>query len=399
MSNSLYIEEIFDKFFSLVSNLELLVSKQDLTATISLHECCINDEKLLTNNQANYLLKILARYQSESQELGLDYAEHLATPRWKKTFRTLDLSKKVFVEQDPDKKIWVCLKFPFSLKEIFDNEVKTERTNSDNNKWDHNRKLRMVEVYSHNIMHINEFVNFHGFEIDNSFSSLVSYVEEIWQQQDSILLYSTAGEDGVRLVNAGIDAENFFLDRKTGVYETDIFLAKSMGYPLKLQNDSPSLLEIICSKSNNQFWIKDNYRFFQLHKVIKGKSAVLLDRNTKDIVKWLETFISDAETAGCKDEIKICFRESGQPDSALNTYIKENRLGGKVEQGSIYVFLHKPPKWLFKDNIDVKIIATNCYVPPLSDSITSPWLFSHPCVCYLGDIKPTVVRNQKIVSV
>lgn len=399
MSNSSYVEDVFDKFYKLIINQQLLVSKQDFTATLSLHEYCVNDDKMMTVNQANYLTKILARYQSDCHMLGLDYREDLESPQWRKSFRTLDLTKKVFVETDKNKKTWICLKFPYSLKEIFENEIKTERTNSDNNRWDHERKLRMVEVYSHNVMHINEFVNFHGFEIDVSFSSLVSHIEEIWQQQESILLYSTVVDGRVQLINACDDAQKYFDDRKTGVYEFDIFLAKTMGYPLKLQNDLPSVIERISSKSTNQFWLKENKKFFDIHKQTGGKSVVLLDRNTKDILDWLKKFVIDAEIAGCKDEVKVCFRESGEESSQVNLYIKENRLGGKVENGKIFIFLHKPPKWLFKDNIDVKILATNCYVAPLSDSITSPWMFSHPCVCYLGEIKPTVVRNQKIVSV
>ncbi len=399
MSKSPYIEDIFNEFYLLTATQRLLVSKQDLTATYSLQEYCINDERYLTLNQGNYLLKILSRYQDESAQLGLDYKNNLISPVWKKNFRTLDLSKRVFVEQDKNKKLWICLKFPFSLKETFDKEIKSDLSNSDNNRWDHDRKLRMVEVYKHNVMHINEFVNHHGFEIDDSFLSLVSEVEEIWQQQDSITAYSLIDDRGVHLINACMDAETYFNEKKNGVYEHDIFLAKNMGYPLRTSKNPESVLEIICSKSANQFWLKENNKFFDLHKMAGGKSAILLDRNTKDLLGWVKKFVSDAEIAGCKEDIKVCFRESSEESSELNSWIKENRLGGKVEQGKIYIFLQKPPKWLFRDKIDVKIIGTNCYVPPLSDSVTSPWLFAHPCLCYLGTFKPTVVRNHKIVPV
>lgn len=399
MSNLSFIEDVFIEFYSLTIHQRILLSQQDLTATYSLHEYCINDDKNLTLNQANYLIKILSRYQSQSAQNGLDYRDHLSDPKWKKTFRTLDLTKKVFVERDKNKKIWICLKFPFSLKETFDNEIKTDRTNSDNNKWDHERKLRLVDAYKHNVMHIAEFVNHHGFEIDNSFLELVSEVEEIWQQQESVTLYSTVLNDEVVLVNSSIDAEIYFNSHKTGQYNHDIFLAKSMGYPLRHNLLKDNILDNICSSTHKNFWIKDNEKFFQIHKAAGGKSAVLLDRNTKEILQWLKQFILDAEKYKCREEIKICFRESGEENSTLNSWIKENKLGGKIEQGSIFIFLHKPPKWLFKDKIDVKLIGTNCYVPPLSDAITSTWLFSHHCLCYLGDIKPTVIRNQKIVTV
>lgn len=399
MSDSPHIEDIFDKFYTIVANQQLLISKQDLTATYSLHEYCINDEKLLTANQANYLLKILSRYKSESAQLGLDYKADLVNPSWKKDFRTLDLSKKVFVERDKNKKLWICLKFPFSLKETFEKEIKNSQTNSDNNKWDHERKLRIVEVYKHNVMQINDFVNQYDFDIDDSFLSLVSEVEEIWQQQEYITSHAIYDNGNVILVNASDDALIYFDAHKTGEYESDIFLAKSMGYPLRTLKNTNSVLENICSNETNQFWLKENKSFFDLHKKVGGRSAILLDRNTKDILQWLDSFVQDAKFAGCKDEIKVCFRESGENNSMVNSWIKENNLGGKVEQGKIYIFLQKPPKWLFKDKIDVKIIGTNSYVPPLSDSTTAAWLYGHPCLCYLGDIKPTVIRNFKIVSV
>lgn len=398
MSKSVYIEDIFDRFHSLISLQQLLVSDQDLTATYSLYEYCVNDEKSLTSNQANYLLKILSRYKNESFDLGLDYKLEILNPVWKKPFRTLDLSKKVFVEVDEQKKIWICLKFPFALKEIFDNEIKNERSNSENNRWDQEKKLRMIEAYKHNIMHINEFVNYHNFDIDNTFLDLVSSVEEIWQQQDSITPYACIHGDKVMLVNAVDDAIKAFETKKTNIYEQDIFLAKTMGFVLNLEKPPTTLVESVSVNSANQFWLKANSKFFDLHKSAGGRSAVVLDKNTKDLLEWLKQFVSDADIAGCKDEIKICFRESEKENSQINSWIKENRLGGKVDEGNIYVFLQKPPKWLFKNKIDVKIIGTNCYVPPLSDAIVSAWIFNHPCLCYLGDVKPTVIRNFKIVN-
>jgi len=398
MSKSVYIEDIFDQFHSLISSQQLLVTNQDLTATYSLHDYCANDEKSLTSNQANYLLKILSRYKNESFDLGLDYKSEISNPIWKKPFRTLDLSKKVFVKVDDQKKIWICLKFPFSLKETFDNEVKNERSNSENNRWDHEKKLRMIEAYKHNIMHVNEFVNYHNFDIDNTFLDLVSSVEEIWQQQDSIMPYARADEHRVILVNAVNDAIEAFESKKTGIREQDIFLAKTMGFPLKSEKPLSTLVECVSVNSANQFWLKENSKFFDLHRSAGGRSAVILDKNTKNLLEWLKQFISDAEIAGCKDEIKICFRESEKENSHINSWIKENRLGGKVDEGNIYIFLQKPPKWLFKNKIDVKIIGTNCYVPPLSDAIVSTWIFNHPCLCYLGEVKPTVIRNFKIVK-
>lgn len=399
MSAPIYIEEIFENFYKLAMAQRIVLSRQDYTATHSLYEYCTTDQKFLTVNQANYLLKILSRYQKESIDLDLDYRDQLKNPQWKKHFRTLDLTKRVFVETDSEKKVWICLKFPYSLKETFDSEIRNQKSNSENNKWDHERKLRLIEAYKHNVMHVNEFVNHHSFDIDTSFLDLVSQVEEIWQQQDDIMPKSVIIDQTVSLLNANLDAENYFRENKTGKKDHDVFLAKSMGYTLKLDHAPQTISESISSKNTNQFWIKETSRFFELYKSANGVACIIIDRNTKDVLSWLEKFVDEAEKADCKKDIKVCFRDPNDGTSKLNSWIKENNLGGKVEEGKIFVFLQKPHKWLFKNKIDVKIIGTNCYVPPLGDTLTASWLFNHPCFCYLGDIKPTVIRNFKIVSV
>ncbi len=399
MSEVNYIEDIFETFYALAVSQRMLLSKQDLTATYSLYECCTSIDKSLTANQGNYLLKILSRHQQTAKSLGLDYDKELESPQWRKPFRVIDLTKRVFVEVDSNKRIWICLKFPFSLKEPFDNEIKNDRTNSENNRWDHDRKLRLVDAYKHNVIQINEFVQHHGFDIDDTFLELVSHVEEIWQQQDTLVPYAKMIDDKVVLVNATPDAENYFQSNRLGEYDYDAFLAKSMGFRLKTDNNPPSLIENICTKNTNQFWIKENSKFFNLYKSLKGKACIVLDRNTKNPFEWVKNFVSDAEIAGVKNDVKICFRESGEEGSEFNQWIKDQKLGGKVEEGKIYIFMQKPPKWLFKDKVDVKIIGTNCFVPPLSDSTTASWIFNHPCLCYLGEIKPTSIRNFKIVSV
>ena len=77
--------------------------------------------------------------------------------------------------------------------------------------------------------------------------------------------------------------------------------------------------------------------------------------------------------------------------------MSDNGFGGKVEEGKILIFNHKPAKWLFKEQENVKLLVTN-NLYPATNSIAKDWLSSHPCVIYLGDIKPSELRGQKIVE-
>lgn len=170
-----------------------------------------------------------------------------------------------------------------------------------------------------------------------------------------------------------------------------------MGYTVRLDHPVTSLEKIVSTEHTN-FWIKNISKFFELHKTIEATSAIVIDRNTTDVVAWLDTFVKSADLAGIpRADIKVCFRESDKSSSKLNQWVKDNHVGGTVKDGKILIFQHRPAKWLFKDCDDVKIIATNSFTP-MNEPLTSAWVSSHPCVCYLGDIKPTKVRDKKIVE-
>jgi len=81
----------------------------------------------------------------------------------------------------------------------------------------------------------------------------------------------------------------------------------------------------------------------------------------------------------------------------LNKWIKNNNLGGKIEDSDILIFNHKPAKWVFKEDNFVKILVTTM-INPSTHAVTKDWLETHPCVIYLTDIRPTVKGNKKIVQ-
>jgi len=108
--------------------------------------------------------------------------------------------------------------------------------------------------------------------------------------------------------------------------------------------------------------------------------------------------VADADAQGVsRDEIKVCFRDSRLQDTGINEWIKLAGVGGKVESGRLLIFESRPAKWLFKDTSDVTLLVTNNVFPP-TNVITRDWFNSHPCVIYLGDIKPSETKGQRIVE-
>lgn len=390
MLSSEFVEDIFIKFCGLFHAGKIPIQPHDVSVIMNF-EMIILEKKSLTSNQGNFLIKILQKYQNFSILGGLDYSIHLENPVWKETFRILDLSKRIFVEKDEENNIWVCLKFPYQLKKHFEEEFQSE---SNQFSWDNENKIRKIRIYNCNLISVYEFCKKNAFEIDESFIEALAQVEEIWESQENLIPHSSSYGDSVMLFNACAEAAGFF-EEKRSKYHNDLLLAKSMGF--KLTGKPKNLIEKISASDENHFWIKDFKKYFDLIDQIDGKIAVILDRSS-DILGWLKLFSDHAIEYGINPrDIKVCFREEKHSSTGINDWIRENGYGGKVEEGKILIFLQKPAKWLFKDVENVKIVTTTS-IYPSPNPIARDFINSHPCVIYLGDIKPSEKKEQKIVE-
>lgn len=394
MAISVFAEDIFINFYDLVSTKSIPVQPQDYSAIQSFFIKISNNEQL-TKNQAAYITKILEKYKNYCLVNGFDYLEQLKTLEWKNPFRVIDLSKKIFVEKRDNGAIEICLKFPYQLKKIFEEEVQINNLPHKDNYWDPENNIRRCNLYQYNLISLYEFAVKHHFTIDESFLHAVAETEEIWQNSENILPRSQILDGQVYLINADQEVENFFQQNRNCDLFNDALLAKSMGYPLI---DSIEFqLDALVSSYDNWFWIKDHDLFFKIYKRLKGRVCLILDRSANTL-SWLQTFVCSADNNGIdRDDIKVCFRETKDSESGLNEWVKNAGVGGKVETGRILIFENKPAKWLFKDIENVKMLVTNNLYPP-TNILTRDWMQSHPCVVYLGDTRPTEQKGHKIVK-
>jgi hypothetical protein len=394
MLTSIFAEDLIEKFYEFVYDKKLAIQSQDHTPLESFYLKIINREQL-TSNQANFAIKLLEKYRSLAATAGFHYSAELTTIKWRQPFRVLDLSKKIYAEKDEAGNVWVCLKFPYQLKKQFDDEIEHGIDHHKKSFWDPDLKIRRLSLYDYNLIQLYEFAVRHTFEIDESFMLAVGEVEEIWQNSKDITPYSTSFTNTVYLQNASEDARHYWDNKPIGSYDDNILLAKSMGY---IFDQTPkNMVEKMAASIENSFWIKHNPELFAIYKNITGKICVILDR-TGNTLEWLQRFVADADQAGInRDEIKVCFRENKENNSGINDWIKSAGVGGKVETGRILIFEYKPAKWLFKQVDDVKMLVTNNLYPP-TNQLSKDWFTAHPCVVYLGDIKPSEQRGQKIVE-
>ena len=395
MSTTPFVEDIFIKFRDHILSQNLPIQYQDYSPIDSFYTKLIGGEQI-TKNQANFILKILEKYKKNSAVAGYDYTDLLIHASWKMPFRQLDLSKKIYVEKNQSSVIEICLKFPYQLKSEFEKQIDDGKSPTyKSNYWDNENKIRRLNLYDYNLIHLYEFAARHDFEIDETFMSVMADVEEIWQNCENITPCCEIIDDEIVLKNVPSSTLSWWNDNRSHQHFDDLLLAKSMGCFL---NKTPeNLIEKIAVSKETTFWIKNNDDFFCLYNHLDSKVVIILDRTSK-ILDWLQQFVVDAEKNGVsRDLIKVCFRDSKEESRGVNEWVKAAGVGGKIDQGRIFIFEHKPAKWLFKDPDDVKIVVTNNLYPHVSQGIKD-WIDSCSLSIYLGDIRPAEPKGKRIVE-
>jgi hypothetical protein len=390
-----HVEDVFLDFYDLCISQNILLQSQDITVCDNFVQN-IETKKYFTEKQANFLLRILKKYQKECEKKKLLIDDVLENPQWKYPFRVLDQTKSIAIEKDDKKTLWIVLKIPFNLKEKLDELI--DQRDYKHSVWDPDRQVRKIKFYNCNIIELNEFADNHGLIKDQSFLTVLSEVEEIWQYQDQAIPSSVLVGGQISLMNASEEAIEYWNDNHTGSLDRDMFLAKSIGYPLILDRKPSTILEKISSSQHTEFWIKDIENIFKLLRIIKRKIAVIVNKDDHS-VQWIKQISKEIQNNIPEAKIKICFRyeKSEDPKIKFNDWIKENGYGGNVEEGDIYFFQGKPAKWLFSKNHDVKMILTNSLYP-IPSSIAQDWMNTHSCVIYLGDHKASLIKDKNIVE-
>jgi len=375
---SLYssIEDAYIDFFDLIIKRSILPEAND-RAPIKNFGNLIYAKKQLTEKQARFIISLLKKYSADAIIHGVDYIDLLNNPVWREEFRHIDYAKKVWTEVDENNSVWICLKFPYNLKLELDNIVKTDNWGY-SDIFDKERKVRMLLASEYNILEIDQFISNYGFEQDLSYAELVSFAEEAVNNIDSIIPYSLKNSNNIELINATEEAYNEFESKKTGNINSDMLIAKTLGY--SYMTKGYNTIEQFCSLDADLYWLK-TFKDFLLLAQHTNDCVVFIKDRALDSHKWLENFMRAVEeTKIDKTEILMGFRG----DEDFNQKIKELGITGKVSNQKYLIFEHKPPKWLFSKEIDFTIIGTDiCYIS--NNKLLCDLLFSHPCAVYVDD--------------
>ena len=394
MSISACIEDIFIDFINNEPLWSMSVDHKDITILDSFY-ITVSRGRQLTKLQGELMLRLMRKYQHLVRNRNPEYDKCLETPRWKNEFRIIDTSTSAKVEKNAEGGFELILKFPYQLKDKFDKTFAP--LGQRKYRWDPERTANIMSIYDVNIVAMHEFLLEHRFNIDDSFIEVLAQVEEIWNDESAVLPFSILDNDVVTLKNAGEDADRFWQENRKFSIDYDLLLAHSMGYQLKLERPTNGIFEKIAETKNNAFWAKDTATFFKIHAAANGVSVVIMDREP-NAVEWLENFIKNADLAGIpRSDIKVCFRDGKNEGTKVNDWIKATGVGGNVNEGKIFIFRHKPAKWLFTNKIPVKLIATNSLFP-MTNMVAQKWIESSPCVLYVNNIKATQIKGKPLVE-
>ena len=284
MKDSKYIEDEFVKFYD--SAFLNSMSANEFSACESFYVLCIS-ESSFTLKQAAYMKAILKKY----------YPMYDAELTFKKSFRTIDNTKTVYVKEEEDNKISIAFKFPYAFLETFDKEFETSGDYGKISSWDPEEKVRKIDFSKADFLKISDFVNQHGFVKEADFLDLESDLQEAINDQENVVPYAMIDRDTVELRNADESATEYFNKNKKNHRDTDALLAKVMGFPISLIKKQKTVIENIITSKNQFFWTSNYMDFFQIVEKIKTKTCIIIERDEKE-KNWMTFRMTYAEVCG-----------------------------------------------------------------------------------------------------
>ncbi len=398
MSYNTYIEDVFLDLAEKLLDGSIITQSTDYSAVSSFYTT-LTSGKQLTKKQADYLIRILTKYQNSYKNItGNDISAIIASPVWKSNFRTLDHTKSVSIVTESSGTTYVYLKFPFALKESFLQEFasKTEKSPA---VWDDELRVQKIKLHDINLIRLHDFVRNNGFEISEEFLAVVAEVEEIWGREEDFSPHSQVVDDVVEINNYTQTAKNYFDEHRINDKIKDLFLARSMGYCLANFDKNSRLDRFFATKETN-FWLRDLSECFSFIQSLDAYPVVLFLDRASDLIEDVNRYIVAFKEAGFDENaIRVCFRFSNEEEGGkkFNQWIKNNNLGGSVSTGKIFICQHKPPKWMTSGDFSPKILISNSLYPATSKQ-TSTFIKHHHTVFYVGNVKPSMNKENKIVE-
>ena len=389
-SNIMYIEDLFISLSDLVVVNKISYQPQDYNPILSFRTI-IKHNNHLTEKQGKFVLTLIQKYKKQ-YTLCTGEQINIEDFQWRNTFRTIDYTKSLELSNTEDGYPCAVLRFPYNLKDIFD------ETFGGSFLFDSISKTREIPLLSINPIKLLEFCVSNDFTVDPEFLDYVHTVEEVWDQEDDLSPHCVIENDQVKLINAVESAQEYFDKNKFDNVYKDIWLARMCGFPL--YSNATDSVSSMCKSEATHFYTKSIETMCDvLAKLDLDTVAIVLDRQSD--TEWFIDNMIDNLQKKCynTDKIRVCFRGANDNEEGkkFNNWIKMNNLGGKIETGNIFIFKHSIAKWAKKSTFEPKLVISNALYESTNISTRNFLKKCHANIT-VSDTKPTTRKDTQIVE-
>lgn len=341
--------------------IEKYLSKRDAQVLRSLARI-VSSPNFITENQGRLVMKMLKENYEKIPFLQQEISVVLAAPRWSKSFRQVEVIKKMSIATNYAGDQHLVIEFTFSsaIRKILQELSKklTGVTTSQSG------KEYYADLTEKNIVHMVDALLPHGFSLDeklqNFYDTIKSWSKSETEQQ--FYLTNITHQTFQKNITADLGLET--------AIDQCVVIDRSMRYQYFYENTKKTpenLTENIASRNTTRVWVdKNNYSVDQIiESLVTLKRFPLLavfdSHNTTQCLEELEILTKSLEKFGISDNIGIYFRlDSNAGGKDFNQFIADNKLNCQLASSTKIVGVQsaKIPKFLLKTDWKPKSVIS-----------------------------------------
>jgi len=388
----LTIDQFFLNFANFSSpKMEELVSIRDFKVLKSLNSS-LNSGNFLTVNQGELLIRILTENKDKILPHYENLEEILNLGLWSKPFRVVEVVRKMYLSNNPEKEIKIIIEFSFSsnlrkiMQEIAKNIVGLEPVT--------NGKLYLADLDEKNIVCLVEALKNYKFSIDDK---IIDYYNTIksWKSEEILGQFDISS----------ISNQNF---QKTITEELGLKtpLTKAIINDRRIRyqyfcdpiKNPENLTEKLAMRQKTVVWLgKNNHTLEEIFSSLVDLKrfpclVVFESHNEKQCFDDLQNLTKNLEKTGIFDGIGIYFRfDNNEEGKKFNQHIAEKKYNCPVDKETKIVGVQngKIPKFLLKNEWKpMSVISLN---HNLRNNKTSAYATACDLVIYYSEKEPILV--------
>jgi hypothetical protein len=325
------------------------IKPRDLKVMKSLAKIVLSPN-FITENQGRLLLKILSENLKNFNDLSSEVESSLLSPKWSKSFRPVDRTKKMYLSKDEP---GIILEFAFSspLRKLMNGIWKEVSGISQINTG----KIYQADLTEKNIVTLYETFEPHGFEIEekihNFYNTIKSWSKIEVENQFLLTNFSHANFQKVITQDLGLETE----------IDKSVIRDRSVRYQYFVDDTSKNpenLTEKMAFRKSNKVWISKTETgldeiFSSLLKLKRLPTMVIFDNNDhKKCFEELKNLHENLEKNGIFDGIGMYFRlPNDEYGIQFNKFIADHQYNAQLDNTTKIVGVQngKIPKFFLKN--------------------------------------------------